>query len=386
MVDTDRPFQEVLAMFWHDHFATSSEVLSSDRRHWMVDHVNLWRKDGAGNLRDLLVRMTRDRAMLRWLDGISNRRQAPNENFAREFWELFTLGVDNGYDQADILEAARAFTGYRERYDEDTKLRTIEFDPDRRDTGDKTFFGRTIPGQNDHDDFEAVVDITLEERPVAEFICGKLFAYFCYEDPPTELVDELAAELRAKNWELRPVLRKLLTSEAFFSSASRKGRVKSPVDFSLGFIRSTGLVIRISSLDGSLSEQGQRPTQPPTVDGWPEGAFWLSAQAMVERANLTQTCISDRTRQEEAGIDLAKILPPEKERTAEGVVDALAGVLRVDLDPEDRAEMIDYLNTRRNTDGTYAVQPFDGADSRHIDERVRGLLYILAQHPTYQVR
>jgi len=386
LMRNDNPFQEVMALFWHDHFATSSEVLSSDRRRWMKDHIDLWRHRGSGNLRDLLVDMTRDWAMLRWLDGISNQKKAPNENFGREFWELFTLGVDNGYTQEDILEAARAFTGYRERYDEETKLRYIEFDPERHDAGAKSFFGRTIVGQNDGDDYEAVVDITLEERAVAEFICGKLFAHFCYEDPPKALVDEMAATLRAKKWELKPVLRMLFTSEAFFSKKAREGFVKSPVEFSVGFIRATGLMIRNSSLDTSLRDQGQRPTQPPTVDGWPEGAFWLSAQGMVERANLVLTCITDRTRQADAGIDVADILPPENRRSAPEVVDALVGLLRVTITAEDRADLIEYLNTNRKSDGSTEPSPFDGTDAKHIDERVRGLLYILAQHPTYHTR
>jgi len=329
MTRSKHPFQEVLAFFWHDHFATSSDVLSSDRRYWMKTHVNLWRKKGNGNLRDLLVEMARDWAMLQWLNGDTSTKNAPNENFAREFWELFTLGVDNGYTQEDILEAARAFTGYRERYDDEKKLRYIEFDPERHDTGDKHFFGRTIPGQSAGDDYEAVVDITLEERPVAEFICGKLFSYFCYEDPPAALIDEMAAELRARRWELKPVLKMLLTSEAFFSSKSRHGYVKSPVDFSLGFLRTTGLAVPVSTVDRSLIDQGQRPTQPPTVDGWPEGEFWLSAQGMVERANFALSCITDRSRQEEAGIDVADTLPPANRRSAPEVVTWLADLLRV---------------------------------------------------------
>jgi len=386
LMRNDNPFQEVMALFWHDHFATSSEVLSSDRRRWMIDHVNLWRHRGNGNLRDLLVSMTRDWAMLRWLDNISNQKKAPNENFAREFWELFTLGVDNGYSQADILEAARAFTGYRERYDDVKKLRFIEFDVARHDPDAKSFFGRTIPAQNTGDDYEAVVDITLSERPVAEFICAKLFAHFCYENPPQAVIDAMAAELRAKEWELKPVLKMLLTSEAFFSKDARHGFVKSPVEFSVGFIRTTGLVIRNSSLDGSLKAQGQRPTQPPTVDGWPEGGFWLSAQGMVERANLVLTCITDRTRQEDAGVDVADILPPANQRSAAEVVTSTIALMRVTVSAADRVELIDYLNTNRKSDGSTEPSPFNGTDTRHIDERVRGLLYILAQHPTYHTR
>jgi uncharacterized protein (DUF1800 family) len=381
MTRTEHPFQEVLAFHWHDHFATSSTVLTAERLYWMKDHVNLWRRHGAGNLRELLVGMSRDWAMIRWLDGETSTRNAPNENFAREFWELFTLGVDNGYTQEDILEAARAFTGYRSRLDEETGQRRIEFDPDRHDPGDKVIFGKTIPGQNVRDDYESVVDLTLAERPVAEYIAKKLLARFCYEEPPAGIVAELASILRENDYELEPVLRTIFRSEAFFSARSREGSVKGPVEFAVGFIRATGLHISIAELDRRLTEQGQRPTQPPTVNGWPTGTRWLSAQDMVERANLVDYCVT----QSEAGVRAADLLPPDA-RTPGAVVDALAATLGVELSAEDRADCVSHLSTERRPDGSVVHSPFDPADEVSVEARVRGLLYVLAQHPTHHRR
>lgn len=386
MLDTDRPFQEVMAFFWHDHMPVAYDVLGGGYTHFEVDYINLLRHRGAGNFRDLLLSVARDPGMLIYLDGYRNTRTAPNENFAREFWELFTLGVDNGYTQADIVQASRAFTGWRFRYNASTGQYYMQFDPNLHDTGPKTFFGQTIPGQNVTDDFAAVVDITLAHRPVAEFITKKIFEYFCYVDPPQALVDEMAAALRASDWELQPFLRSLFLSEAFLSNRSRQGRSRSPLEFGVGLERSTGLKTTYAVLDSSMNLLGQRPGLPPTVDGWPTGSLWFSAAAMVNRTNLAYTIVGDTTRQRNAGIEIAAILPPVPERTAAAVLDTLENLMRVTLTDGERASLIDYLNTVRQSNGTVVPSPFDGSNQTHLDERVRGLVYILAQHPTFHVK
>jgi uncharacterized protein (DUF1800 family) len=385
MTRSTTPFQERLALFWHDHFAASTEVLEGGQTHWGKTHVNLWRKKGNGNLRALLVDMSRDWMMLQWLNGLQSNRIAPNENFAREFFELFTLGVDNGYTQADILEAARAFTGYRSRFDVGTGQSFVEFDTNRHDGNSKTIFGVTIPGQNRTDDYQAVVDVTVDHRPVAEHVSRKLFEHFCHESPKPGTVDQMAAILRGADYELVPLLAALFKSEAFYSAKSKAGLVKGPVDHNVGFIRATGLVIRVGALDAALSIEGQRPTQPPTVNGWPVGTEWLSAQGMLDRANVVLTCIADRTRQANGGVDVSDLLPPGTPTSGE-VVDALAARLRVTLSASERAACVTYLDTQRLSDGTVVSSPFDPNNPTHVDERVRGLLYVLAQHPTYQIR
>jgi uncharacterized protein (DUF1800 family) len=385
MTRTTTPFQERLAFFWHDHFAASSSIVESNATSWVRDHVDLWRREGAGNLRDLLVSMARDPLMLAWLNGLESTRRAPNENFAREFFELFTLGVDVGYTQADVLEAARAFTGWRQRFDAATGLSYVEFDPNRHDANAKTIFGVTIAGQNQTDDYEAVVDLTLANRPVAEFVARKLFEHFVYAGPSEALVSQMASVLEDGGWELAPLLRAIFTSEAFYSDRAKEGIVKGPVDHAVGFIRSTGLRIRLTSLDTALSAAGQRPTMPPTVAGWPEGSLLLSAQGMLDRANLVLQCVTDRTRQADAGIDPRGLLPPGAPTSLESVR-ALAALLHVRLSPEDETSCATYLDSQRRNDGTVVASPFDASNATHVDERVRGLLYVLAQHPTYQLR
>lgn len=394
MVENPNTFQEVLAFFWHDHFATSTEVLDGGSMHWMKDHMNLFRAQGAGNIKQLVLDVSRDPAMLRWLDGLSSTKRAPNENYAREFFELFCLGVDNGYTQEDIVEASRAFTGYRRvTLDEETGLRGVVFDPDRHDPDDKVVLGVTIPGQETTDDYQAMVDLTFDVAPAAEWFARSMLAHFCYEDPPSRVVGELASILRDGGYELKPALKALFLSEAFYSARARDGMVKSPVEFVIGFVKTTNLppVNRDSGrfeargLRYELEELAQIPTYPPTVNGWPAGELWLSAQGMVNRANAVRALVVDRTDQEDNGFAAAELVPPDAETSAD-IVDAIAKKLRIELDPDERDTLVQYMDTRRDGEGVDVDEPFDPADERHVSERLRGLLYILAQHPNYMIR
>lgn len=384
MQRTTTPWQEVVALFWHDHFAASNAPLDPDRLWWTKAHVNLWRGQGTGNLKSLALAMSRDWVMLQWLDGVLNREGAPNENFAREFWELFLLGVDQGYTQADIVEAARAWTGYRIRYNTTTSQGYVEFDPARHDGGSKTIFGVTIPAQDTGDDFQAMVDITFAQRPVERFIARKVLEAFCCASPPDTLVDALGAVLRSSQWELKPFFRALFLSEAFYSERARAGLVKSPVDFSLGFVRSTGLWIQERAMDPGLDAMGQRITQPPTVNGWPVGEAWLSAQQMVARANGINYVLSQRNYQAGLGASVGSLIPPGSPTSAEAV-DALLGHLNLDASSSERAAYSDYLDTVMVGD-VPTPDPFDAGDYAHVELRVRGLLYVMSQHPRYAIR
>ncbi|MFO0980243.1 MAG: DUF1800 domain-containing protein [Planctomycetota bacterium] len=393
LVRTRNPFKESLALFWHDHFATSQEVLDSSSRAWMLNHVNLWRDTGTGNVRELLYKMATDWTMLVWLNGVDNVRGNPNENFAREFYELFSLGANNGYTEADIVETARAFTGFRTRYDDATQKSYVEWDEERHDLGFKTIFGVQIQGRvgpNGYVEYQDIVDNALASRDVGKWICKRLLEYFCYESPPDSVVNELAQLLKDSSWELRPVLRKLLLSKAFYSNTARSGFVKSPVEFAIGFIRATGLEVPMDELDRSLDDAGQRITMPPSVNGWPGGSMWLSEQAMIARANILRNCIYERDYQAGLGIDVAALLPPVDQRSDVNVVDQLSRLLRVRLSDEERAACVEYLNRDRiykDSESDYTViDPFDGSDPVQIDKKVRGLLYILGQHPSYHVR
>ena len=389
-------FQEQLALHWHDHFATGTSVLSNNNRYYYIDHINLWRHQGAGNMRQMILDMTRDRAMLEWLDGVRNNGapgNEPNENFAREFFELFCLGVDVIYTEADIVEAARAFTGYVSRFDAGTGQLYIEFDPNRHDAGSKTVLGVVIPGQNVTDDYEAVVDITLAARApgsnvsaTAQWLVRGLLEYFCYRDPPQNVIDELALDLENAGWELKPVLMKLLLSEAFYSERARVGLVKGPMEHLFGFTHATGLLDNPVNLDNRLTIMGHRPSQPPTVDGWTTGSQWFSAQAMIERANmLNQLTVTAKPLQDALGLDVMALLPSPAATSTE-VVDALCLRLQVDLPASERTTCANYLDSFRTNAGLIVRSYFETVPVAEQEERLRGLLWILGQHPLYQVR
>ncbi|MDJ0976085.1 MAG: DUF1800 domain-containing protein [Planctomycetota bacterium] len=395
LLNSDAPFREALAMFWHDHFATGIEVLSSSERRWYLDHVNLLRTSGAGDFRQFLFDVAVDNTMLDWLDGFRSRVNNINENWAREFWELFTLGEGNGYTQADIEEAARCFTGFDDMDDPNNQdLRIVEYVPSRHDEGDKMVLETTITGRTGQDgllEYNDVIDLTLSTRPVAEYIVKKLWEYFVYVDPPQEVIDQLAQVFRDNDYELSPVLAMMFKSEAFFSNRAKDGIIKSPVDYGVGFMRSTGLQSPLRDVRSALGASGQLPSEPPDVSGWEQGALWLSAQTAVERANLINDVITDRDYQANTlQVDVRDLLPPgadpQTPPTVEEIVDGLTGLLDVDLTDDERTQLITYLNTDRENDGTIVDDAFDPANDTHVDERVRGLLYILSQHPSYHVR
>lgn len=388
MVHNTNPFQEHLAMFWHDHFATSDEVLDSASMWWMFKHINLWRFNGTQNLRDILYSMATDWAMLIWLDGYVSTKNAPNENFAREFWELFTLGADNGYDQQGIVEASRAFTGYRRVLAANNAgpgrdQYIMVFDANRHDNSSKTIFGQTITG-NGQQEYRDMVDVTLANRPVAEFICRKIWEHYVYANPPQSLVDNLAKDFRDDNYDMKKLFKRIFLSKAFFSPTSKEGLVKSPVEHHIGFMRSTGLELSMSRVDSALRDVGQRPSQPPTVNGWPTGASWLSSQALLERANFLRDCVYYSHESAQQGYDVGSLIPGGMTDAA-GVVERIAWLLQVELESDQRQACIDYLNTDRNSSGDFA-DPWDFNDSVDRDKKIRGLLYILGQHPSYHLR
>lgn len=199
-----------------------------------------------------------------------------------------------------------------------------------------------------------MVDLTLAHRPVAEFICTKIWEHFVYLNPSQALVDNLAKDFRASGYDLTALFKRIFLSKAFFSQRARDGLIKSPVEHHIGFMRTTGLDLYPSRLDASLRDSAQRPSQPPTVNGWPSGEFWLSSQAMVERANFLRDCVYYSHEAPQSGYDVGLALVPPNRSSAEDTVDHIAWLLQVELEAGQRQAAIDYLNTDRNSSGNFA--------------------------------
>ena len=280
MLESTTPMRERMTLFWHNHFATSQQKVISSRAMWR-QHV-LLRNQALGSFRSLLHDVAKDPAMLVFLDGANSRREAPNENFAREAMELFTLGESSEggrYTELDIREAARAFTGWSvEPGDFSFKLR-----PGFHDSGIKT-----VLGQTGNLDGGQVLDILLEQPAAATFIARKLWLEFVSPTPDSAVVERVARQLRSSDYDMGAALAELLLSDAFWAEGNRGSLVKSPVDLVVGTVRQfdvsygdvTPFVLEIAQL-------GQNLLTPPNVKGWPGQNAWISATTLLERKRFT---------------------------------------------------------------------------------------------------
>ncbi|MGE0483964.1 MAG: DUF1800 family protein [Gammaproteobacteria bacterium] len=274
MLVSPRPLEEKMALFWHGHFATNEEKVRDYRK--MLGQLELFQREGLGNFRTLLVGVAQDPAMLAYLDAGVNVKGSPNENFAREIMELFTMGVGN-YTEHDIREAARAFTGWN------FVGTTFHADPAKHDDAPKTFFGET--GNFDGVD---IIDRILAHPATPAFLAGKLYRFFVHDQIDAELQAELGRRLAAMNYELKPFLAMLFASREFYVEAARGTRIKSPVEYVVSTYRKLGLTDLPGAPDFNVvtAALGQRLMHPPTVAGWSYGRSWITPSLLIERGNF----------------------------------------------------------------------------------------------------
>ena len=263
------PLAERLTLFWHGHFATSQSKVADGVLMWR--QMELLRARGAGRFADLLLAMSRDVAMVRWLDGNSNRKGHPNENYAREVMELFALGR-GAYSEAEVREVARCFTGWGSRHHE------FVFTPEFHDEGEKALLGAR--GRFGGED---AVRLVAAHPACAPFLCAKLLRCFSHPEPSAAEVEALAAVWRASDGDLTHVLRALLLAPAFRDAARARALVRSPVVFAVSGARLCGLAELPETVASALDRLGQVPFRPPSVKGWPDGTAWLTAGTLVER-------------------------------------------------------------------------------------------------------
>jgi hypothetical protein len=284
MLHSHHPLREKLTLFWHNHFATSDAKVQNAEQ---MFHQNcLLRQHALGKFGPFLQAISKDPAMLVWLDSNRNVKGTPNENYARELMELFSLGVGN-YTERDIREAARAFTGWH------TDSAGFKFNPLFHDNGMKSVLGKT--GAWNGDD---VVRIVVGQPAAARFLVRKLYHFLISEsvDPPAALLEPLCDSFRKSEYDITALVRTMLSSRHFFSSHAFRQRVKSPVEFVLGAIQAVYLRCDEKDPDyrplpqrvlvARLAAMGQRLFAPPNVKGWPGGRSWLNTSTMLERDNF----------------------------------------------------------------------------------------------------
>lgn len=273
MAESPRPFEERMTLFWHGHFTSGAREVR--RALFMYEQNQFLRKNALANFRELLVGISKDRAMLVYLDNARNSKREPNENYARELMELFTLGVGN-YSEADIKAAARAFTGWT--FDRDGFV----FRPRDHDDGVKTFLGKT--GRWGGED---VIDIILQQPACSRFLARTLLESFCCSEPDKRLVERFAAVIRREKFELKPIMKALLRSQAFYHADMRGALVKSPVELLIGTARQLELPIRqLGMAERALAAMGQEIMQPPNVKGWDGNETWITTATLFNRYNL----------------------------------------------------------------------------------------------------
>ncbi len=275
MVVGKAPLREKMTCFWHGHFATSYREVKNSY-HMYLQNETL-RKHALGNFKELATAVSKDPAMLRYLNNNQNRRGRPNENYARELMELFTLGVGN-YTETDIKEAARALTGWSARGNEFVFFRRAH------DPGVKEFLGKKgrFTGKE-------IIDVIFEQEAVNRFVVRKLVKFFATENPSDGLVEALAATFREGNFEIRPVLAQLFRSDEFYSKSCRGNHIKSPVELVVSTLRLLH-VDRGNSPGASLlaGQMGQELFVPPNVKGWDGGESWITTSTLFNRYNFAQ--------------------------------------------------------------------------------------------------
>jgi uncharacterized protein (DUF1800 family) len=274
MLDTDRPLEEKMALFWHGHFATAENKVRDYRK--MLQQIDLFERYATGNFGDLLVAVAQNPAMLYYLDAGVNVKGAANENFAREVMELFTMGVGH-YSEQDVREAARAFTGWN--------FENLDFvvHTGLHDEEEKSFLGRT--GNFDGVD---VLNIILEQPATAEYIGTKLYRFFVRDDVSPELTAELGATLRDHDYELRPLLTTFFLSRDFYSDASYGAHIKGPVEHVITMLKQLGArdVPGVPDFNATTIALGQHLLNPPSVAGWAQGRSWMTPALIQERGNV----------------------------------------------------------------------------------------------------
>lgn len=359
MLTTPAPLQEKMTLYFHGHFTSRATPLFP----WITYNQNaLFRRYALGNLRELTREVSKDAAMLNYLNGSQNVAAHPNENYARELMELFTLGI-GAYTENDVRESARAWTGWRLNKRTDT----VAFDESLHDAGSKTFLGRT--GNFNGDD---IIDIIFARPQCARFFATSLLNWFVYNDPEPELVSNLAGVLRKYDFELAPVVSTILSSDVFYSERAYRATVKSPVEFVVGTYETLGLSSIDESVLQALAQMGQRLFFPPNVAGWPGGRNWLTSGTMIARQNFLTRLLGTQTFGESSWLSSLPV-------TSAGASRALAQtILQGDVAPASIAELESYL-------GGSGSAALASLSRENYEQRISGAVYLAMATPAYQL-
>ncbi len=368
MLYSPHPLQEKLTLFWHNHFATSNAKVQNAAQ--MLGQYELLRRNALGNFATMLQEMSKDPAMMVWLDTRGSKKGNPNENYARELMELFSLGIGN-YTEKDVREAARAFTGW------DVVGDQAVFNPSQHDDGEKTILGQKGKWKG-----EDIVRICLEQKSAPYFIVGKLYRFLVSETVPAtpELLAPLAEQFKKSGYDFGGLVKTVLSSNLFFAPTVYRTRVKSPVDFTLGIVRALEGRIGTTQLANALDSLGQNLFNPPSVKGWDGGPAWLNGQTLLVRQNLALALTSTEDVRFGSRTDPAELARKYNKKEAELVDFFLTLFLQGDVPAESRQQLQDYQRRAKKQSVPVYWTAQDAAD-----HRVRALCHLVLTLPEFQL-
>jgi uncharacterized protein (DUF1800 family) len=376
MIQTPRPLQEKMTLFWHGHFATSYR--STEDSYHMYAQNRMLRANAVGNFADLLRGIVRDPAMLKYLNNNQNRKSSPNENLARELLELFSLGEGN-YTERDIKDGAKSLTGNTYRDD------AFYHNKNQHDNTNKLILGRT--GNFDADGF---VEAILYSPKCAPFICAKLYKFFV-NDIPTDTreisgaaryaVRNMSSLLQQKRYDLKPVLRRLLLSRHFYDPSIMGNMIKSPIDLIVGSVRTLSTPVRsLTTLIDSMDMMGQSVFAPPSVKGWDGGRSWINTSTLYVRQNTLVYMITgarpDKRFVEKSSYDPTRLVPSMHDP-------------RQDSNPPPTLianELLDLtLGYRPSGAAEYLIDAAMKVDEPNSADGIKTMLLLITSMPEYQL-
>jgi uncharacterized protein (DUF1800 family) len=366
MIHSARPLEEKMTLFWHGHFATANTKV--DNAALMVRQNRLFRKHALGKFGELLLAVSHDPAMLIWLDNSTSTKKHPNENYARESMELFTLGIGR-YGEQDVREVARAFTGWKQRDGE------FVFDAKDHDEGPETILDETRAWSGDE-----VIERLAAHPATALRIAKKLVRFFVADEGAPLIEERVASAFLESGGDVRECVATILRSPVFFSEVAMRAKVKSPCELVVGAIRELRSTVPIRAVPGSMNRMGQSLFNPPTVAGWDGGLAWITTATLFERANFANLIATKRGAKDAGWFDPAAWVP--KEADGERVIDVFADAL-LDGRPSEgmRSTLAEFLQGKDKDGKTTEFK----ATPQSLDDKVRGLVRLILSSPEYQL-
>lgn len=421
MLNQGTSIHEKMILFWHNHFATETIDINDPR--YSYKHHMLIRNLALGNFKTLVKEITLDPGMLRYLNGYLNNKTSPDENYARELQELFTLGKGpkSNYTENDVKQAARVLTGYTVN----STTISSSFDPNKHDTGNKqfsTFYNNAIitgkTGTNGTTELDELINLIFQQPEVALFICRKLYRFFIYyeidEATETNVITPLATIFRNNNYEIKPVLKALFSSEHFFDPVNRACLIKSPIDFCVGLCREFNISFPISSdiisqyymhdyIRTQASNMQQNIGDPPSVAGWPAyhqepqyHELWINADTLPRRNQFSDIMISNGyTRNgKKINIDILSFVDnlPNPSEPNTLISDCLSIIYAIEVSQEVKIFLKSILLSGQSTDSywtgawlTYKANVNIAANKAIVLTRLQAMFKYLMNLPEYQL-